>query len=130
VNGNGHTPQPELLLCGRCDTAYDPEDNFCRNCGFALNEQRLPSVRERNLPALWRPPVPAFVVRGAAVVAAGTIAEMLARRLVRNVLSREPRRERAVVAKSKKKAQPVAPMPDDIQMVSETLLLKRVRFRR
>lgn len=130
VRDQAATP-PHTLLCGRCATVCDPEDNFCRQCGLPLYDDQLPAVRNgRDLPVVWQPPLPAAVVKGAAFVAAGTVAEFLVRRLVSRALSRRPP-TRAVAPRE---AQPVAareaPLPDDAQMLSETFFLRRVRFRR
>lgn len=133
MNEDGETP-PETLLCGRCATAYDPEDNFCRHCGLALHERQLPSVRDgQELPAVWQPPLPAAVVKGAAFVAAGTLAEVLMRRLLCGALRRSPR-PRASRPPARQAKGEVVPrenrMPEDAQLVSETLLMRRVRIRR
>ena len=132
MNENGETPPPETLLCGRCVSAYDPEDNFCRQCGAPLHDPQLPSVRdEAGLPAVWRPPLRAVVVRGAVFVAAGTMAEMLIRRLVRGALGQRPR---APQSPFRREATPATERDEtadgDAEMVSETLLLRRIRFRR
>ena len=87
MNENGDASPPETVLCGRCASVCDPDDNFCRHCGLPLHEQQLPSVRDgHEVPAVWQPPLPPVVVKGAAFVAAGTLAEVLVRRLVRGVL--------------------------------------------
>jgi hypothetical protein len=120
------------LLCGRCASAYDLEDNFCRACGLPLHDAQLPSVRDvRALPVAWRPPLPVAVVKGAAFVAVGTLAEMLVRRLVRRALGR-PRRPSRTPARREPAAvsQREEPLPADTQIMSETLLLRRIRFRR
>lgn len=129
MDENGQTPT-ETLLCGACSAAYDAEDNFCRECGVALEGVYYPAVQEEpKLPAPWKPPVPAAVVKGAAFVAAGTVAEILVRRMARGAMGRMPW--------SKKQAGkgPVAARQDgsvdgDAHMVSETFLMRRVRFRR
>jgi hypothetical protein len=132
VREDGETPPPETLLCGRCATACDPEDNFCRHCGLALHEHQLPSVRDgQQVPAVWQPPLPAAVVKGAAFVAAGTLAEILVRRLVRGVLRGRSRASQAPARRAKSEVAPrEEPLPAETQMLSETLLLRRVRFRR
>lgn len=126
---NGYSP-PDTALCGRCGTDCDLEDNFCRNCGLALHDPQLPAVRdERHLPAVWRPQLPA-VVRGVTVVAVGTIAEVMVRRLVRSFINRG-RNGHSTAHRAKGDVVPHGDaIPDDTQMVSETLLLRRVRFRR
>ena len=118
-----------MLICGLCGTAYEQEDNFCRHCGAPVQDAaQLPSVRDNPLPAVRQPSLPANVAKGAVVVAAGTLAEILARRLVRSLLDRRPRR-------SKKPAQPAPektasdPLADQT-LLSETLLLRRIRIRR
>ena len=111
---------------------YDAEDNFCRQCGLALTDERLPSVRNgRALPVAWRPPLPVVVVKGAAFVVAGTLAEVFLRRLVRGAVRRRPWRAKTPARREPTQVEPhEAPLPDDTQMVSETLLLRRIRFRR
>ena len=130
VNAEASSPL-ETIICGRCATACEAEDNFCRHCGMALQDRPLPSVRQAApLPAVWRPRVPGAVVRGAAFVAAGTIAEALVRRMVRRALGRTAG-ARAPAARSRRAAvvRP-EPMPDDAQVVSDTVLFRRVRIRR
>ncbi len=121
-----------LLHCARCDTPYDDGDNFCRRCGASLSGSRLPAVRDSYNVVPWQGSVPALV-QGAAVVAAGSLAEMLLRRLVSRAL-----RPRRIGLPAKRAAQAPAPsaaaedeaLPADIQVVSETLLFRRVRLRR
>ncbi len=129
MSENGQTPL-ETVLCGRCATLCDPEDNFCRHCALPLTEQQLPSVRDgRALPAVRQPALPAAVVRGAAIVAAGTLAELLVRRLVRGALHRGA----SVVhlpARRAKKEVIAEPAPDGAQVITDTLLLRRIRIRR
>ncbi len=129
VNDEDRLP-PEILLCGRCATACDPDDHFCRQCGMPLSDLGLPALSNgRHLPVAWQPPVPAFVVKGAAFVAAGTLAELLARRLVRRAFGRagnggsRTRRPLAVARRDDR-------LPGDEQLVSETMLFRRVRLRR
>ena len=124
-----HSP-PETVLCGRCATLCDPDDNFCRQCGLSLTEQRLPSVRNGSaLPAVWRPPVPAVVMKGAVFVAAGTLAEAFLRRLARHAFGQ---RRRAAPARSVNRDVVAAgdPPEDEGQILSETLLLRHTRVRR
>lgn len=131
VNENGQPP-PRTLVCGRCATAYDPDDKFCRQCGLSLHDAPLPALRNgQSLPAVWRPPLPAPVLRAAAFVAAGKVAEIAVRGLARRVLRRGPtpakagqRREQALVS------EPEALQDEEAQVISETLLMRRIRFRR
>jgi hypothetical protein len=132
MNEHFDQPEGEGLLCPRCSAPYDAEDNFCRSCGFPLHEVGVPAVREGPYePVVWQPSAPT-VVKGAAVVAAGTLAEYLLRRLVSRMF--RPRRFLPSQSDSAKRAAQVVereePLSADTQMVSETLVLKRVRFRR
>ena len=91
-------------------------------------------------PVPWRATVPG-VVRGAAVVAAGTLAEAVLRRLVARALrwgarpSDQPVRQagrRAGLPARREKAEVVErpePAGDDDHVVSETFLFRRVRLR-
>jgi uncharacterized protein involved in type VI secretion and phage assembly len=94
------------------------------------------------VPVPWQGTVPA-VVRGAAVVAAGTLAEAVLRRLVARALrgragpSDQPvrqagRRARLPARRQPEKAEVVEPSGsagDGDQVVSETFLFRRVRLR-
>ncbi len=128
MEGNGSAP-PDVILCGRCATACDLEDRFCRQCGLSLHESGLPSLwDEPQLPAVWKPST-SVIARGAAVVAAGTVAEILLRRLARGVFGRRSESKDGVT----NEVVPVdanSASDDDEQYVSETLLLRRIRFRR
>ncbi len=129
MSENGQTPL-ETVLCGRCATLGDADDNFCRHCGLSLTEQQLPSVRDgRALAAVRRPPLPAAVVRGAAIVAVGTLAELLVRRLVRGALRQGASVVRLPVRRAKREGIAES-LPDDAQVVTDTLLLRRIRIRR
>lgn len=89
-------------------------------------------MRESAVPDVWRPSLPAVVARGAAVIVAGTLAEFVARRLASAAFGRGRRRETAAPVKQEETrvVERDEPLDDDTQMVSETLLLRRVRFRR
>ena len=125
-------PPPETSLCGRCGVSYDQEDNFCRQCGLSLQDAQLPSVRNgHQLPAVRRAPLPTAVVRGVVVVAAGAMAEMLLRRAARGVIGRLPGISNRPGKRSKNEVAALdEAMPADAGMVSETLLLRRIRIRR
>jgi len=131
VNEDGGAPL-EAVVCSRCATACSADDNFCRHCGLALQSQYLPAVSNGNrLPAVSRPALPAVVVRGATVVAAGAIAEMVLRRVVKGVFGRKPKAERLPERRSKEDLLAGnGHMPEGAAMESETFLLRRVRIRR
>jgi hypothetical protein len=119
----------DSTICARCEFACDLDDNFCRRCGLALGEARLPSVRQAGLPAVWQPRLRAVAIKGAAFIAAGAVAEMMARRMVRRALAplagvRPPNgRQRVQVVPSRTEL-------DDAQVVSETFLMRHIRIRR
>jgi hypothetical protein len=114
------------VLCSRCSSACDLNDNFCRTCGLNVrDDDRLPAVRSSALPVVWRPPVPVVVIKSAAFVVAGTIAEVLVRRLVRNALGKgQAASQTNAITKANGR------LGDAAEMESETYLLRRVRIRR
>jgi hypothetical protein len=86
-------------------------------------------------PVPWRETMP-VVVRGAAVVAAGTLAEAVLRRLVARVLrgrARPSDRRASLPARRQPEKAEVVERPepagDDDHVVSETFLFRRVRLR-
>jgi len=121
--------QQHNVICGRCAMVCDMEDNFCRQCGMALSDRRLPIRREARLPALRTPRVPAVVARGVVVVAAGTIAELLAKRIVRSATTRVAN---VVTRPAGRKRAEIVPLHDDsgAQFISDTLFVRRIRVRR
>ena len=131
VDDEGLFP-PETAICGRCASVCDPEDNFCRHCGLPLHDDsKLPSIRNGAMPVAWRPPLPAAVVKGAAFVAAGTLAEMFLRQLVRNAFGRGRGASQPPAGRpSTQLTNREQPLSVETQVVSETFLLRRVRFRR
>lgn len=127
---NGDAPS-DAVVCGRCSTVCSTEDNFCRNCGLALQEQRLPALNQGNrLPAFSRPALPAVVVKGATVIAVGAIAEMVVRRAVGRVLRRGKKAERLPARTSKNGVRTHNGALPEGTLESETLFLRRVRIRR
>jgi hypothetical protein len=71
--------------------------------------------------------VPAVVARGAAFVAAGKIAEIVARRMVRNVFQRGNGSKNLPATIDKD----VVPQNEPVEgMVQETLLTRTIHFRR
>ena len=93
-------------------------------------------------PVPWRGTVP-VMVRGAAVVAAGTLAEALLRRLIVRALRRAVRPSSKAVGQAGRQVWPLArrrqdkaalverpePDGDGDEVVSETFLFRRVRLR-
>jgi hypothetical protein len=137
MNKDGRSQGEGLLRCPRCGSSHDREDSFCRRCGAALHASRVPMVRDERsyAPVPWRGTMP-VVVRGAAVVAAGTLAEAVLRRLVARALRGRARpsdrRARLPARRQPEKAgvvEPSEPAGDGDQVVSETFLFRRVRLR-
>ena len=144
MNEDGRSQSEALLRCPRCGSSHDREDSFCRRCGAALHASRVPMIRDEQsyAPVPWREAMP-VVVRGAAVVAAGTLAEAVLRRLIVRVLrgsarlSDQPVRQAGQRARPPARRQPekaeVVERPesagDDDHVVSETFLFRRVRLR-
>jgi hypothetical protein len=112
--------------CHACQSDLDQSDNFCRRCGVAAHEARLPAVRGVSTPALWQPQV-SPVVKGAAVMAAGTIGQFVFRRMVSSVLGGGKRQSKALrVARPTERDGLI----DEAQIITETVMMRRVRIRR
>jgi len=121
----------ELLLCKRCGSPYDPDDRFCRRCGASLSGANVPAVRPDFQAVVWRPRVPA-VVQGAAAIAAGTLAEIVLKRLIKRLL-----RPRSLLPALRKDSVSSVLGPDqndgtqpDAEIESEAFMVRRVRVRR
>jgi hypothetical protein len=121
----------ELLLCKGCGRPYDPDDRFCRHCGASLSGTNVPAVRPDFQAVVWRPAVPT-VVQGAAAIAAGTLAEIVLKRLVKRLfrpssllpaLREEPGSR--VVSGDRDNG-----TPPDADIESEAFMVRRVRVRR
>ena len=114
----------ESIICGRCATVGDADDNFCRHCGMALGDARLPSVRNSaGVPAVWQPRLRGVAVKSAAFIAAGTLAEVLGRRMIRRALA-------PLIGKPKHTKELIASDASAPQVESETLLVRHIRIRR
>jgi hypothetical protein len=113
-----------LPSCPECASILDVDDNFCRRCGASISARHLPSVRGPVAATIWQPRVPR-VMKGAAVMAAGTVGQYIVRRLVRNVIGGgNARASRAL------RRRPDDGMIDDAQIITETVMMRRVRIRR
>jgi len=110
--------------CGACGTSLDESDNFCRQCGVARSQ--LPAVRRASVPAVWQPQV-SPVVKGAAVMAAGTIGQLVFRRMVSGLCGGGTKRGRAIKLRAPKDNDG---MLDEAQVITETIMMRRVRIRR
>ena len=116
-----------LMKCPSCGSHGPFEDGFCNVCGLEQPGSRLPVKSEaRPLPAVWQQAAP-VLARGAALVAAGVVAEWLLRSGTKRALTlpfsrRKTARNRAVARKDRRRAEIVA--------ISETVVTRRVFFRR
>jgi hypothetical protein len=116
-----------MLACSRCTGPRDDADNFCRRCGhqFAV---ALPAVRSVNLPERREQHgLPPSIVGSVALLALGTGAEWLARRLAgtaaRTATKAVLGRGRNLPAKS------TASSPQDVT-VDEVLYIRKVQLHR
>lgn len=109
--------------CDRCGATRDSTDNFCRRCGHSLNT-RLPAVT-RPAAVTRRQFLPAPLVGSLALLALGTGAEWLARRLAVSAarsassallsLAQRPRQRR---------------LPQQTAVVDEILYVRKIEVRR
>ncbi len=115
------------VFCTTCGTAAEASDNFCRQCGSASRTNRLPAVRAMSGAAIWRPVV-SPAVKGAAVMAAGTVAQFLFRRAVDGMFGGNRRKSNAL--QIRRPRQRDDGMADEAQIITETVMMRRVRIRR
>jgi hypothetical protein len=117
-----------MSTCTSCNFACDASDNFCRRCGIAAaGPGQLPAVREAATPTLWRPQA-SPVVKGAAVMAVGTVGQFLFRRVVGGLFSgSRPGKRRGIQIKTPRGNDG---MVDEAQIITETIMMRRVRIRR
>jgi hypothetical protein len=116
------------LRCGRCELPRDTQDNFCRRCGhqFTVN---LPAVRSVGLPSVHRSrAIPPSLVGSVAVLALGTGAEWLARRLA-GTATRAMARKMLGGSNPQVPAKAQQSTPSDVT-VDEVLYVRKVSLRR
>jgi hypothetical protein len=115
------------MRCENCGGNSARADIYCRRCGAELRNLRLPVKREAALPTTWQRTAP-VLARGAALVALGVAAELALNALARGALSlpsRRPTRSKALAVKRDS-----GDLPDGSIAVSETVVLRRLIFRR
>ena len=115
----------DASFCANCGNQIEAADNYCRQCGAAARAG-LPTVRQSSVPALWRPQL-SPVVRGAAVMAVGTVGQYLLRRAVRGVVGGRPAKTGTIQISQPKQKDGLA---DEAQIITETVMMRRVRIRR
>ncbi len=123
----------QLLICEHCGASYDPDDGFCRRCGAPLLGSQVPAVRRDYQPVVYRRPAVPIVVQGAAAIAAGTLAEIILKRVIKRVF--RPRSLLSALRRNAKKSTRVEKHQDDgeepdAQIESETIVLRQIRLRR
>ncbi len=119
----------QTSTCHACSFTLDGGDNFCRRCGAGVSQAQLPALhRAATTPSIWRPQA-SPVVKGAAVMAAGTVGQFVFRRIIGGLLSGggESRKRRAVQIKNRRGNDG---MIDEAQIITETIMMQRVRIRR
>ena len=114
--------------CPSCNFALDEVDNFCRSCGLSAEGSQLPVTRGNASVTLWRPQA-SPVVKGAAVMAAGTIGQFVVRRAINTLVGggggRQKKRRSIFPARGGNDG-----MVDEAQIITETVMMRRVRVRR
>ena len=119
----------DATFCSSCGLQLEAADNFCRRCGNAASptggKAGLPAVRAQATPALWRPTV-SPAVKGVAVMAVGTLSQFLLRKAVSGLVSRPSHTGTINIRQPKQKDGLV----DDAQIITETVMMRRVRIRR
>jgi hypothetical protein len=114
--------------CSACSFDLADADNFCRNCGApVVAPAQLPAVASKTSVTIWKPQA-SPVVKGAAVMAAGTVGQFLVRRAVHALLrdGSKPKTRRAIRVRGGADDG----MVDDAQIITETIMMRRVRIRR
>ena len=111
-------------ICG----GYSPRaDSYCRRCGAEMRNLRLPVKRPPTQATVWSQAAP-VLARGVALVALGVAAELalntLARGAMRLPALRRPAKAAALPARRKRE------LPEGSYAVSETVVLRRLIFRR
>lgn len=87
---------------------------------------QLPALTTKPSITIWKPQT-SPVVKGAAVMAAGTVGQFLVRRVVSALLrdGSRPKKRRAIRLRGNDDG-----MVDDAQIITETIMMRRVRIRR
>jgi hypothetical protein len=118
----------ETAFCRSCGTEVASDDNFCRRCGAATGLATLPAVRNQQSVTVWQPHIPP-ATKAAAVMAAGAVGQFLLRRAVGNALGgghrARARRKLPIIGTRDRDG-----MTDEAQIITETVMLRRVRIRR
>lgn len=115
------------MKCPSCGSRGPFDDGFCNVCGLEQPASRLPVISEPHpLPAIWQQAAP-VLARGAALVVAGIAAEWLLRSGTKRALTlpfsgKKAAKGRAMARRDRG--------PGEIVAISETIVTRRVFFRR
>jgi len=112
--------------CPSCESPLDTADNFCRQCGSAVGANLPVARRSSTSVTLWKPHA-SPVVKGAAVMAAGTIGQFVVRRAIGSLISGGSRRKRRSLLPVRRRDDGLV---DEAQIITETMMVRRVRIRR
>src|SRR3990172_9220077 len=114
------------MRCENCG-GYNPRsDGFCRRCGAELRNLRLPVKRSPLQPTVWSQAAP-VLARGVALVALGVAAELALNTLARGAMRLPaPRHPAKAAPPARRKGE----LPEGSYAVSETVVLRRLIFRR
>ena len=116
-----------MSTCTHCHSDIANDDNFCRRCGTAVVVPAVPATRTPASITIWRPQA-SPVVKGAAVMAAGTVGQFVFRRVLSSLIngaSRKPGRRGLIRRNAGNDG-----MVDEAQIITETIMMRRVRIRR
>ncbi len=117
------------MRCENCGGYSSRADIYCRRCGAELRNPRLPVKRRPAYPTVWSRAAP-VLARGAALVALGVAAEVVLNALAKGAL-RLPTPTRRGPAKTKPLAtRRNGELPAGSYAVSETVVMRRLIFRR
>ena len=115
------------MRCDSCGAFSSRDASYCRRCGAEQRNMRLPVKRATAQPTVWRQAAP-VLARGVALVALGVAAELalnaLARGAMRLPALRQPRKASPLATRRKPE------LPEGSYTVSETVVLRRLTFRR
>jgi hypothetical protein len=114
----------DISRCHSCEGDLDDGDNFCRQCGTAVGHAGVPAVRQASSMTVWQPNV-SPIVKGAAVMAEGTVGQFLFRRMISNLVQGAGRSGRRALRINNRDG-----VVDEAQVITETVMLRRVRIRR
>ena len=114
------------MRCENCGGYSSRADSYCRRCGAEMRNLRLPVKRSPTQPTVWSQAAP-VLARGVALVALGVAAEVALNTLARGALRLPALRQpgKAAVPANRKRE-----LPDGSYAVSETVILRRLIFRR